>query len=90
MNLSDFDYDLPQSFIAQEPLEPRDSSKLMRLDRHSGAIAHCIFRDIVDFINPGDVLVMNTTRVIPARLFATKANSGGKIEILLLQLLQYP
>ncbi|MBA3869356.1 MAG: tRNA preQ1(34) S-adenosylmethionine ribosyltransferase-isomerase QueA [Anaerolineae bacterium] len=85
MNLSDFDYDLPQSFIAQEPLEPRDSSKLMRMDRHTGAIAHSIFRDIVDFINPGDVLVMNTTRVIPARLFATKANSGGKIEILLLR-----
>lgn len=85
MNLTDFDYDLPDSFIAQEPLEPRDSSKLMRLDRHSGAISHNTFRDIVDFINPGDVLVMNTTRVIPARLFATKANSGGKVEVLLLR-----
>src|SRR5690242_7306197 len=85
MNLSEFDYELPQSFIAQEPLEPRDSSKLMRLDRQSGAIAHSTFRHIVDFINPGDVLVMNTTRVIPARIFATKAKSGGKIEILLLR-----
>lgn len=85
MNLTDFDYDLPESFIAQEPLEPRDSSKLMRLDRHTGAIAHNTFRDIVDFINPGDVLVMNTTRVIPARLFASKANSGGKVEVLLLR-----
>ena len=85
MNLSDFDYDLPESFIAQEPLEPRDSSKLMRLDRHTGTIAHNTFRDIVDYINAGDVLVMNTTRVIPARLFATKASTGGKVEILLLR-----
>lgn len=85
MNLSDFDYDLPESFIAQEPLEPRDSSKLMRLDRQTGAIAHSTFRDIVDLINPGDVLVMNTTRVIPARLYATKDKTGGKVEILLLR-----
>lgn len=85
MNLSDFDYNLPESFIAQEPLEPRDSSKLMRLDRHTGAIAHNTFRDIIDYIHAGDVLVMNTTRVIPARLFATKASTGGKVEILLLR-----
>ncbi|MCA0453088.1 MAG: tRNA preQ1(34) S-adenosylmethionine ribosyltransferase-isomerase QueA [Chloroflexi bacterium] len=85
MNLTDFDYDLPESFIAQEPLEPRDSSKLMRLNRQTGAISHHIFRDILDFINPGDALIMNTTRVIPARLFASKATSGGKVEILLLR-----
>lgn len=85
MNLSDFDYDLPDSFIAQQPLEPRDSSKLMVLNRHTGQIEHHIFRDIIHYLNAGDVLVMNTTRVIPARMYATKANTGGKIEILLLQ-----
>lgn len=85
MNVSDFDYDLPESFIAQTPLEPRDSSKLMLLNRRTGAIEHHIFRDIVDYIHPGDVLVTNTTRVIPARLRATKARTGGGIEILLLR-----
>jgi len=84
MKVSDFDYDLPESFIAQEPLEPRDASRLMVLDRHSGHIQHHIFREIVDLLHPGDVLVMNTTRVIPARLHATKAKTGGAIEILLL------
>jgi len=85
MNLTDFDYDLPESFIAQEPLEPRDSSKLMRLNRHTGQIEHHIFRDIINFINPGDVLVTNTTRVIPARLNAVKVATGGKVELLLLR-----
>lgn len=84
MNVSDFDYDLPESFIAQEPVEPRDSSRLMTLDRQTGAVEHLVFRDIFNLIHPGDVLVMNTTRVIPARLHATKASSGGKVELLLL------
>jgi S-adenosylmethionine:tRNA ribosyltransferase-isomerase len=85
MNVADFDYDLPDSFIAQEPVEPRDSSRLMLLNRQTGAIEHHIFREIVDFIDPGDVLVMNTTRVIPARLHAIKAETGGEVEILLLR-----
>ena len=85
MKLSDFDYDLPESFIAQTPAEPRDSSQLMLLDRETGAIEHRIFRDIVDYIYPGDVMVLNVTRVIPARLHATKTDTGGKVEVLLLR-----
>jgi S-adenosylmethionine:tRNA ribosyltransferase-isomerase len=85
MNLSDFDYDLPEHFIAQEPVEPRDSSRLMVVERRTGAIHHRVFRDIAEYIQPGDVLVYNTTRVIPARLHAVKANTGGKVEVLLLR-----
>lgn len=85
MNVSDFDYDLPESFIAQTPAEPRDSSRLMLLDKYTGTVEHRIFREIVDLINPGDVLVMNNTRVIPARLHAVKADTGGAVEILLLR-----
>jgi S-adenosylmethionine:tRNA ribosyltransferase-isomerase len=85
MNVADFDYDLPESFIAQEPANPRDSSRLMVLNRRTGGIEHHVFREIVDFIHPGDVLVMNTTRVIPARLHAQKAETGGEVEILLLR-----
>ncbi len=85
MTLSDYDYDLPELFIAQTPVEPRDSSRLLLLDRATGAIEHHIFREIVDYINPGDVLVINTTRVIPARLHATKAETGGGVEVLLLR-----
>ena len=85
MNVSDFNYDLPEHFIAQTPAEPRDSARLMLLDRQTGAVDHHIFRDILDFIYPGDVLVMNTTRVIPARLPAVKAETGGAVEILLLR-----
>jgi S-adenosylmethionine:tRNA ribosyltransferase-isomerase len=85
MNVADFDYDLPESFIAQTPAEPRDSSRLMLLDKHTGAVEHRIFRDILDLINPGDVLVMNNTRVLPARLHAVKADTGGAVEILLLR-----
>ncbi len=85
MKLSDYDYDLPETFIAQTPAEPRDSSRLMRLDRRTGAIEHHVFREIVDMINPGDVLVLNITRVIPARLHSTKADTGGGVELLLLR-----
>jgi S-adenosylmethionine:tRNA ribosyltransferase-isomerase len=85
MNVSDFDYDLPESYIAQTPLEPRDSSKLLLLDRQTGEIEHHIFREITDYIHPGDVLVLNNTRVIPARLKAFKAETGGAVEILLLR-----
>jgi S-adenosylmethionine:tRNA ribosyltransferase-isomerase len=85
MNVADFDYDLPESFIAQTPVEPRDASKLLTLDRKTGAITHRHFHDIVEYIHPGDVLVMNTTRVIPARLRAVKADTQGSVEILLLR-----
>ncbi len=85
MNVSDFDYDLPESFIAQEPADPRDSSKLMLLDKTSGTVDHAIFREITDYLKPGDVLVMNNTRVIPARLPAYKVETDGKAEVLLLR-----
>lgn len=84
MKTSDFDYELPESLIAQTPVEPRDSSKLMVLNRRSGAIQHHTFREIIDFLHPGDVLVLNNTRVIPARLPAQK-DTGGTAEVLLLR-----
>jgi len=85
MKAADFDYDLPARCIAQRPAEPRDSSKLMCLHRRSGEVAHHHFSDIVDMINANDVLVMNDTRVLPARLDARKAKTGGRVEILLLK-----
>ena len=84
MRTTDFDYELPASFIAQEPVEPRDSARLMVLNRATGEITHAIFREIGNFLRPGDLLVANQTRVIPARLFARKT-TGGKVEILLLR-----
>jgi S-adenosylmethionine:tRNA ribosyltransferase-isomerase len=82
---SDFDYDLPAEYIAQTPAEPRDSSRLLVLDRRSGQITHTVFHEIGRFLTPGDILVANETRVIPARLFAHKIPSGGRVEILLLR-----
>ena len=73
LTLSDFDYDLPESQIAQTPLEPRDSSRLMIIDRTSDHVEHRIFRDIVDYLRPGDTLVINDTRVIPARIIGHRA-----------------
>jgi S-adenosylmethionine:tRNA ribosyltransferase-isomerase len=84
MHTSDFDYDLPSEYIAQRPATPRDASRLMVLDRASGAIQHSVFRNLGDFLSPGDLLVLNETRVIPARLFARKIPTGGRVEILLL------
>ena len=85
MNVADFDYNLPVEFIAQTPAEPRDSAKLLRLDRKTGALSHKVFSDIADMLAEGDVLVLNNTRVLPARLFAVKSETGGKVEILLLK-----
>ena len=85
MNVKDFYYDLPQEMIAQHPLEDRTASKLMVLNRKDNGISHKHFYDIIDYLNPGDCLVMNNTRVIPARLFGVKEGSGGKIEFLLLK-----
>src|SRR5512140_369812 len=84
MKTSDFDYDLPESFIAQTPVEPRDSSRLLVLHRSSGTLEHRIFHDIVDYLRPNDVLILNQTRVIPARIFARKP-TGGRVELLLLR-----
>ncbi len=84
MKTASFDYDLPEEFIAQTPLEPRDSSKLLLLSREDGSIHHAIFHDLGAYLHPGDLLVLNRTRVIPARIFARKP-TGGKVEILLLR-----
>ncbi len=84
MNTSDFYYDLPEELIAQTPAEPRDSSRLLVYHRQNGAIEHKIFRDIIDFLNPGDALVVNDTRVIPARLYGKKQDTGREVEFLLL------
>jgi len=84
MKTSDFDYHLPESCIAQTPIEPRDSSRLLVLDRKTGILDHRVFNQIGDYLNPGDLLVLNQTRVIPARIFARKP-TGGKVELLLLR-----
>jgi len=81
---SDFDYDLPDELIAQEPAFPRDSCRMMVLDRTTGAISHERFSDIIDHLVPGDLLVANETRVMPARLLGHKAGTGGAVEALLL------
>lgn len=85
MHISDFDYDLPQELIAQTPAEPRDASRLLVLHRATGEIEHRMFRDLPEYLDPGDTLVLNQTRVIPARLAAHKIPSGGAAEILLLR-----
>ncbi len=85
MKTSDFDYYLPREFIAQTPAEPRDSSRLMVLNRGTGQIEHRRFREVISYLVPGDVLVFNDSRVIPARLEGRKADSGGRLEILLLR-----
>ena len=85
LKTSDFYFDLPEELIAQVPILDRSSSKLMVLDKKTGEISHKVFKDIVDYLNPGDCLVLNDTRVIPARLIGEKENTGGKIEFLLLK-----
>jgi S-adenosylmethionine:tRNA ribosyltransferase-isomerase len=84
MNTSDFDYTLPPELIAQTPSEPRDASRLLVVHRQTGQIEHRVFRDIVEYLRPGDLLVANDSRVIPARLHGRKA-TGGQVEILLLR-----
>jgi len=84
LKTSDFDYHLPESSIGQTPAEPRDSSRLLVLHRDTNELEHRIFRDVTDFLSPGDLLVLNQTRVIPARIYAKK-ETGGKVEILLLR-----
>ena len=89
MRLSDFDYDLPERLIAQEPVEPRDASRLLVVPRSGGPLRHLRFADLPDLLAVGDLLVLNDTRVIPARLLGRK-RSGGRCEILLLEPLEGP
>ena len=83
MFVKDFDYELPEELIAQHPMEPRDHSRLMVVDKNTGEIDHKHFYDLLDYLEPGDVLVFNDTRVIPARLFGHK-DTGAHVEVFLL------
>ena len=85
MNISDFDYDLPQELIAQHPSDKRDEARLLVLNREKHTIEHKIFKDIIDYLNPGDCLVINNTKVLPARLYGTKTDTGIQVEFLLLK-----
>ena len=82
---SDFYFDLPEELIAQDPLEDRSSSRLLVLNKNTGEVEHHVFKDIVDFLHEGDCLVLNNTKVIPARLMGVKADTGATIEVLLLK-----
>lgn len=84
MKTSDFYYDLPQELIAQTPIEPRDASRLMVLNKETGAIEHRIFRDLTEYLTDKDCLILNNTRVIPARIYGTKMETGAYVEFLLL------
>lgn len=84
----DFYFDLPEELIAQDPLEDRSSSRLLVLDKETGAVSHHVFRDIIAYLNPGDCLVLNNTKVIPARLLGVKEETGAHVEVLLLKRLQ--
>lgn len=88
MKTSDFYYELPQELIAQDPLKDRSSSRLMILDKRTGKIRHRTFKDIREYLTPGDCLVLNNTRVIPARLIGEREGSGGRAEVLLLRQMQ--
>ena len=85
MKKSDFYYDLPEELIAQTPLEKRDTSRLMVLDKKTGQVQHKHFYDIIDYLQEGDCLVINDTKVIPARLYGQKTGTGGAVEVLLLK-----
>ena len=84
LTTEDFDFDLPEELIAQTPIEHREESRLLVLDSKSGEIEDRHFYDIIDELNPGDALVMNNTRVLPARLYGEKPETGGHLEVLLL------
>lgn len=88
LKVKDFSFHLPEELIAQHPLEKRDESRLMVLDKNTGHIDHRVFKDIIDYLEEGDCLVLNDTRVMPARLYGAKEGSGGKMEFLLLRRLE--
>lgn len=85
MKTSDFNFDLPEELIAQTPIEPRDHSRLMVLDKATGAIEHRHFYDIIDYLTPEDCLVLNDSRVLPARIYGVKEGTGARVEFLLLE-----
>lgn len=84
MKRSDFYYDLPQELIAQTPIEPRDCSRLLAMNKKTGECKHLVFKDIIDFMNPGDCLILNNTKVLPARMYGTRIDTGSVVEFLLL------
>ena len=86
MKVEDFDFYLPEELIAQHPSEKRDNSKLLILHKETGAIEHRHFHDIIDYLKPGDVLVRNNSKVIPARLFGIKEGTGANVELLILKI----
>lgn len=88
MKVSDFNYNLPEELIAQVPLKNRDNSRLMVLDRSKKTIEDKIFKDIIEYLKPGDCLVRNNTKVIPARLYGKKEETGAEVEFLLLKRLE--
>ena len=88
MHVKDFDYFLPEELIAQTPLENRDHSRLLVLDKATGKVCHKHFYDITDYFMPGDVLILNNSKVIPARIFAKRSGTGGVVETLLLKQLE--
>ena len=85
MSLHDYYYDLPEELIAQDPLEDRSSSRLMVLNKNTGEVQHHIFKEIIDYLHEGDCLVINDTKVLPARLYGSKVGTNAKIEVLLLK-----
>lgn len=85
MKVTDFDFYLPEELIAQHPMEKRDEARLMVMNKENGEIEHHVFKDIIDYLEPGDCIVLNDTRVLPARLIGSKEGTGGKIEFLLLK-----
>ena len=89
MKRSDFYYDLPKELIAQTPVEPRDSSKMLVIDKNTGELNHRIFSDITEYIKPGDCLILNNTRVLPARMYGTRIDTGAVVEFLLLNQKSY-
>ncbi len=88
MKLTDFDYMLPEELIAQHPADKRENSRMMVLDRTAGTIEHKHFYDIIDYLRPGDLMVLNDSKVIPARIFGFKEKTGGKVEVLLTKRLE--
>jgi len=88
LRMSDFEYELPPGLIAQEPIEPRDSSRLLVLHRSSGRIEHRLFSDLPGYLGRGDLLACNQSRVLPARLYAEREGTGGRVELLLLRRLE--
>lgn len=85
MKISDFDYNLPEELIAKEPVKPRDKSRLLLLDKNNGNIEHRVFKEIIDYLNPGDLLILNNSKVYPARLIGEKKETGGTVEVFLLK-----